>query len=382
MLEDARPAVEVLSEYARACRQLGHSGPDPTALQAAYSTEAEMDLAALAADGRAVAELAAAADEALQWQDGACRAVDAAWQGAGGAVATESLRGHAGSCAQTVDGLHCTAAALADLADGLQQLVAAKVTATLEIEARGARGEWLTAARTVTTGAGDQSGASELVDLRVAPFVAGDIGADWMSSMRATEDAVRQAYGAAAGAAAPPPPVFDYAGPAVPPTPVAMQPDPVVPAPAPAPAPMPAGGFGGMPSAGSGLSGLGQPVADLLGGLFDSAGTGSGSAAEDLDLDDPFPAEEEEPDDSEEVDDSEEQGDESEEEELDDPDADESEDQEQPPPEELTPAPTPVPEPVAEAAPEAEPMAVPVTEPEPPATPCEIAADALPQAGA
>ncbi|WP_395308084.1 hypothetical protein V4U86_22320 [Mycobacterium sp. AMU20-3851] len=464
------PAVQVMSEYVRAVRLLGHPTPEPTRLHAAYTAEDGMDLQALDADARALSVAAATAEETLLLQDQVRRALDGAWRGVGAQAAVEELRRHAMAAAGVVDGLRGAAVALDELRNRLRQLVDDKLEATLEVEARGTRTEWLGAARTVTTGAGDRAAASELVDQRVAPFVAHDIGVDWVSSMRDTEDAIRRAYReAAAGTVAA---TFDHPGPftppraepaaaervwAPPPAPAAMtapaayipappapdpaagpapaeaapptMPAPVMPAAAPAAAPAsvdpgvlsggavsPLGsGMSGM----SGLSGLGQSFADLLGGLLGTGGAALGDSVggtdgldlgpdddpEDLEIDGPTGdaetgddvAEDDVAEDD--VADDEKPGDEEPGDEA--PDDEEPEDEEpgddrvepgddvsaesaesdapvapiepvvpQPEP----PAPPPVPDPPAD------PVVVPV-EPAPPQTPCEIAADELPQAG-
>lgn len=344
MLDAGRTAVDVLTEYVRACRRLGHPGPDPAQLLAAYTAEEGLDLQALDDDGRALTAAVAAAEEAMLLQEHARRILVGAWQGAGAEAAADHLVRHADAARVTVDGLRSAAGALGELRNRLWQLIDTKVGAAADVEARGMRAEWLTAARIVNTGAGDRSGASELVDLQVAPFVADDIAVDWAASLQQTESAIRQAYSAAAttmsaGATA----VFDSPGvlgpgtspapvpvaaeqvhppagpvaaippagfpvapaawsdpvPAAAPAPVApaaaapAMPPPSMPAAAaPVPDPMaaapmpPLGGLGGgTPPLGSGLSGLsgaGQPFADLLGGLLGSGGDALGGPG-DLD---------------------------------------------------------------------------------------------------
>lgn len=448
MLETGMPAVEVMSEYVRACRRLGHSAPEPADLHAAYTAEDGVDLPALDTDGRALSEIVVAAEDALQLQEQARRALGAAWQGAGPDAAADHLRRHAEAAQVAVAGLRGAATALGELRNRLWQLIDAKVERTVGVEARGLRTEWLAAARTVTTGAGDRSGASELVDMQVAPFVADDVGVDWVSSMRDTEAAIRQAYRDAAamaasaavfgspGAFGPQPvaaePVSYPSGPPAPsapagttaaPPPVPAPPAATVPAaaapaadPMAAAAPMPAmpspGGLagGGAAPLGSGLSGLGglgQSFADLLGGLLGSGGSGGdplgdslagdGDPPEDLDIPELGDA----PDDE----DADREDDDEEDPEDDDPD-DEDAGAEDPgaedgttPPEEPTGAvgstePTAAPtEPASPVEPQPDPP-VPTPVPEPPAepavavpaepatdTPCEIAADELPQAG-
>ncbi len=58
-------------------------------------------------------------------------------------------------------------------------------TPSLDIDDRrlAQRAEWLAAAQTVTTGAGDRAAASELVDQQIKPFVDNDIRSDWLAAM-------------------------------------------------------------------------------------------------------------------------------------------------------------------------------------------------------
>lgn len=457
------PAVQVMSEYVRAVRLLGHPAPEPTRLHTAYTAEDGMDLAALDADARALSAAAATAEETLLLQEHARRTLDGTWRGAGAQAAADRLHRHADSAGALVEGLRGTAVALGDLGNRLRQLIDAKVDTTLEVEARGARAQWLGAARTVTTGAGDRSAASELVDLQVAPFVANDIGIDWVSSMRDTEAAIRQAYRDAATAAGSAAAVFERpgsflsvgtgspaaeqvwarTGPAAVTVPAGYAPAPQTPeslaAPASAPlapaapvmpssappaagpapldpaatvppaTPMPNGVGGGASPLGSGmtgLSGLGQSLTDMLGGLLGSGGDALGenlAGTHDLDLgpdDDPEDREIEDPaegevpdgevpedevpkDDDSEEDDSEETEGEAEAGDPEEPDdaapgepaaAGEPASPSEPvAPQPEPPVPTPVPDPPVDPVIPAEPA--------PPETPCQIAADDLPQAG-
>ncbi|KAA0118281.1 hypothetical protein CIW51_07185 [Mycolicibacterium sp. P9-22] len=437
MLDAGAPAVEVMTEYVRACRRLGHPVPEPAGLHAAYTAEDGLDLQALDDDHRTLAEAVAAVEEAVLLQDQARRALAAAWQGAGAEAAADHLARHAEAAGTAVDGLRATVAALSELRNRLWQLIDTKVGAAQDIEARGSRAEWLSASRTVTTGAGDRAGASELVDMQVAPFVANDIALDWVSAMRDTESAIRQAYrDAAAAIAAQAAVVFERPGLSGPtsvaaeviptsPAPASVAPagyvpgsagsapaqSPAMPAPPPAAPPVPvdsmAAGAPAAPMPGaasplgsgvsgmSGLSGLGQSFADVLGGLLGSGGDGLGEslrAAGDLDTDPDDLADDAEPDDLPDPENDEDEADDEDDEDLaeEEPPQDETPSGETAEPAEEDaavepvapvavppepPVPTPVPEPPVDPA-----VAVPA-EPVPADTPCEIAADELPQAG-
>ena len=440
MLEVGAPAVEVMVEYVRACRRLGHPGPEPASLHAAYTAEDGLDLPTLDADHRMLSDAVAAVEEARGGQEQARRALTEAWRGAGAVAAADHLQRHADAADAVVEGLRGAALALGELRNRLWQLIEEKVTATQDIEGRGMRAEWLSASRAVTTGAGEQSGASEMVDMCVAPFVANDIAHDWVSAMRDTESGVRQAYRDAAAAMTTQTPSFDRpdmlgsipvaaesvsvpatavatapagisAGPAspaqmpavpsaaVPPPPVAPEPMPAAPlSAAPVTADPMAGAVPGAPmSAGtpglgagmSGLSGLGQSFADMLGGLLGGGGGGFGEnidAPGDLDVTPDDVQTDDEPDDLSERDDDENEEEKPEEDEVApeepeepvEPDAGEGEI----PVEPLAPVavppvstPPPIPDPLTD------PAVVAPAEPAPADTPCEIAADELPQAG-
>lgn len=395
------PAVEVLTDYVAACRALGHPAAEPGALHDAYTAEDGMDLGALDADCAAVAAALGAVDEAARLQDAARVALAGAWQGPGADAAAAVIGQHAQSSALAEAALRRVADTLGQLRDTLWQLVSGKVAAVQDIEDRAQREQWWPAARAVATGAGAQDTASEIVDGKVNPFVTVAIGSDWADVMQSTQRSVRDAYHAAAAGISADPPGFGApvaatapaaAAPAFAPDPAPASAPTAAPAADPLSAALPAGGLGsglsgsGLSSAGTGLTGIGQQIADLIGGLLNTAS--DSSAGDPLGLDEPAAGD---PDD-----------------EIDEPDDEEADEEpaddaaaadEQEPTEESAglaadamdgtepgaaqvdpPAPTSVPEPVA-AAPV--PLTAPVPEPvpEPPRTPCEIAADELPQAG-
>ncbi len=411
-------------------------------LQDWYRSEDGMDLEALLHDCDALEAAASAADEAIQVQDRQRAALPEVWQGAGAAASAEFLRRHSDASATVAAALHTAREAMAMLREQLWEAVDNKVEAVIEIEGRAAttRTEWSAAAATVTSGVGDRATANELVDQAVKPFVDSTIRTDWLAAMRsamssvttayqqATEDmaGVRLADFAIPGDLGPvwsaptppsgdrpdeepwsvasvpaPAPVVGSAGgvtaPAVPAPPTAPAawpaPAPADMSPAPAEAAPPA-----MPSLGSagpalpglggggGLSGLGQPFADALTGLLGGGGGLPEPAPLDVpELDDPVDTVElEDEDEDEDADEDEDLVDDADE---DDADEDPAEDPDEPPggePEEPgegaagepMPAPTPPPPPPpAESLP-------PVAETEVgERTPCEIAADELPQVG-
>jgi hypothetical protein len=437
-LAEGCPAVDNIQTYVWACHLLGYANPDLTlhASQVSdwFGSEDGLDLRALDADCAALEAAVAATEDALTRQYDQLGALSAAWQGRSAEVSREFLRRHGEASAAAAAAVRTTADALATLRDNLWHTVDGKVASTITAESR-APDEWLTAAHTVTTGAGDRAAASERIDQEVKPFVDNDIRADWLVAMRSAMAAVTDLYDAAtAELTAEPDAMFDVPGelgpswtspdrddevatvpaaasvvspPVAAPPPLAAPsptpaPSPPLPAPVPPPpvdagstapamaAPPSAPSLGGLPEVGGGLSGLGQQLADAFGGLLGSADE---AVVDPADIDEP----------ADEVDD------------VDDKLDDEPEDDDEPvepaaeepveepvvepadicepapppdpvdPPLPIEPAPTPVPvppppEPVPPLSPPepAQPQASVAADTE---TPCEIAADELPQVG-
>jgi hypothetical protein len=279
------------------------------------------------------------------------------------------------------------------------------------------RTEWLTAMRSAMAAVVDlfDAATAELTAEPDAVFdVPGDLGPAW--TPQAPDEGVASVP-AAAGIAAPPPvwsappaPIpAPMPSPAMPPAPIpAPMPSAPMPAPMPSPAlppvdaamPAPAmaappstPSLGGMPDIGSGLSGFGQQLADAFGSLL---GSTDEALPDTPDIDEP--AIDDELDDDDPDDDAENDEDDVE---VDEPvetpaDADDDEAAVQdpvvgvedtcepadpstpvePPPPSEQPTPTPVPPPQPALPPEWAPEPMAAAE-----TPCEIAADELPQVG-
>lgn len=433
-LAEGRPAVDDVQEYVAACQRLGYQHQDLTAhsgqVRDWYDSEHGLDLRVLDADCAVLAAVAAAASDACRIQTDLVTELSMAWSG-GGASAAREFVGRSNRAASSVAmSVGSAADAAATLRDALWRAVDEKVVAVTTIDGRHGdrRAQWLAAARTVTSGAGDLAAASEMIDQQVKPFVHNDISSDWLEAMRAAVTSVDTAYTAAisrmtGGPAA----VFEVPGElgpratpsdpgavadtrAAPSSPVQTIPAAAVVSgpmpsaapigtpsgPAPAPWTGPPTGVpppaapsmsgpgdlgGGTSSLGNGLSGFGQQLADVIGGLV-----GSGDGLAEID----------DPDDLGDVGESGEldgRQDEPEVDECDESTPEQAADEEPeetdlvqtapepepaPDPDEIptpTPAPMPAdPPPVPQAIPE------PVAEPAEP-TPCAIAADELPQVG-
>ncbi|GAT12518.1 hypothetical protein H7I77_07885 [Mycolicibacterium novocastrense] len=452
-LADGVPGVGDVAQYVLACQSLGYRHPDLTAhpgqIHDWYAAENGLDLAALEADCAALQAAATAAEDALARQEAQLAALTDAWQGLGANASREFLRRHDEAATIAAEAVRTAASALTDLRERLWRAVDEKVAKVLAIgdgvQAR--RADWLAAANTVTTGAGDRAVASELVDHEVKPFVDTVIGGEWLSAMREAADAINAAYEAAttelaseseaafdipgelgpawtpssaAGAPASPaagPPAIPTSGVAVnpavpasvipagwggsaappplapPAVPVAAPPPPAPSLPTEPPVPQPAAAAslpslgGGMPDFGGGLTSFGQQLGDMLGGLL-------GDGALDAAIDDGEPNVLPEPDLDERADSETAEAEEASEA----TDAGEAITDEAAGPDEATdPAiaePMCQPEPHAAATVPPEPPGVPAeppavspeplaVSPEPPdaGTPCEIAADELPQVG-
>ena len=442
-LDQARPSVSHTQTYVAACHTLGYQYPDLTATGAQvlgwYGAEDGMDLAVLDADCARLRSAASAAEEALRLERDAAAALAAAWSGESASAADGFVDRHCAAATAVAAVLRGAADSCAALRDTLWRLVGDKVHAAVAIDDRRAevRPAWLAAAQTVMSGAADRTEAADVVTHQITPYVDADVRTDWLGAMRAATTSIATAYDdvlnrlsthpathfdvpaqlvppmpdrprattpvapapaaitvPAAAPAEPPAPSTAWpaapAAPASPPAPVGAD----VPVPPPVPQ-MPSaqppgiggavpGSLPGVPAApdlGGALSGLAGQIAQGLDGLF----TGSPDASADLPAPDPVDAGVGEP--KPEVDPP-----------VDDPKGAEAETDspEQAPnesagTEEIDTAP-PAENPPAEDAPPEEPPAAepppPPPVPEPPApepaeepTPCQIAADELPQVG-
>ena len=218
-LAEGRPPVEDLQRYVWACHLLGYQHPDLTVhgaqLRDWYGSEDGMDLGALHGDCLGLEAAVRSTQDALGVQDRQLSALEAEWQGAGADASRDFLRRHGEACAVGrgggADGGRSTGA----LREELWRAVDAKVGAVVAVEdsAKADRADWLAAAETVTTGAGDRAAAAELVDQAVKPFVDNSISTEWLTAMRTAMSSIVDAYQRAtteiAGEHAP---VFDVPG--------------------------------------------------------------------------------------------------------------------------------------------------------------------------
>lgn len=418
---------------------------DAAQVRERYASEDGLNLAALDEDWAALQAAVTATEEALARQDSQLAALAAAWHGRGADASREFLRRHGEASALATAAVRTAAHSLAELRDKLWHTVDGKVATVLGVQPRddwlaaaetvttgsGDRavaselveqevkpfvsnvigGEWVTAMRAAVDAieAAYDAATAELASEADATFdVPGDLGPTWTPPVGAGDApagtvaspapnvvpvAPAAWSGPGPGAAAPtvaaPPAVAAPPVRTAPPVPAAPPTDPAAMAPPLGPPPMPSMG-GGLPEMGSGLSGFAQQLAETLGGLLGGA---DDALAEPGDIE---PPELDEPSETEELDDGtlDDHEDELDEEAEDPEEAGEACDgpPEDPAPQEdellaeeaaATPAPVPPPPEVLPPPIPEPPIDEPPPESPPPdsGTPCEIAADELPQVG-
>ncbi|KDE98807.1 hypothetical protein Y900_007560 [Mycolicibacterium aromaticivorans JS19b1 = JCM 16368] len=325
-------SVANTAAYVAACHAVGYQHPDLTAHAAQifewYGRDDGLDLAVLDADCVALRAASAAADQAVRVSRDGLAAMAVAWDGESGSAADEFIRRHCAAGAAVADSLRAAAQSCEALRDRLSRAVDDKVGAVVSIDDRraGERPAWLTAAATVVGGGAAREQAIDVVAHQITPYVDADIRTDWLRAMRAAtssataayEDAVRQldlvptthfevpgVFGGPPPGSAPPAsprtapaaavpvvppealPVSPSVGESGPPAPSAFSPPADIPAaqslpaqplptqlPVEAPAPSAPGipasaAMPSMPDVGGGLSSLVGQIADALGGLLD-----------------------------------------------------------------------------------------------------------------
>jgi hypothetical protein len=431
-LAEGLPAAEHTQTYVQACHALGYAHPDltsyPSQIRDWYTSEEGLDLRALDRDCAELRAAGTAVMEALRIQRAQVAELGAAWAGPGGDSAVGFLQRHCDAAYTVATEVRAAAQRCESLRDNLWYLVDSKVATAIAIDERtlAQRQMWLAAAAAVTTGVGDRPTAEEVVRQQINPYVDNEIRDDWLTTMRSTEAGVATSYDmvirrmAAAPAACFESPgdlgpryqPFPPAPPSAPTSAAAVAPAtfpslPADPAPVPAmttasaPAPaipatpltdlgtalgdasaMPAGDLGGLGGAGGGMGGLGglaSRIVDAMGSLLGSATDSLGDpSALDTSDEDPFHADDvedkpDEPDDAKEVEKT--------------PDNEAAKPAEEARPVDASPPmaappvespPAPIDAPAPPAAPPTGGLAPPINDG---STPCEIAADQLPQAG-
>lgn len=195
-LAEGLPAVEHTQTYLRACEQIGYRHPDltgdPAQIRDWYDSEEGLDLHALDADCAGLRAAGSVVTEALRLQRDQLNILATAWTGPGSDAAVAFLRRHCEIAGAVVTEVRAAAQRCESLRDNLWQLVDARVAATTAIDDRtlAQRPAWLAAAAAVTT----EARAREVVDQQVKPYVDNDIRQDWRTAMLSTRAAMTAAY--------------------------------------------------------------------------------------------------------------------------------------------------------------------------------------------
>jgi hypothetical protein len=442
-LAEGRVAIEHTQIYVRACQTIGYEHSDltsqPSQIRDWFGSEDGLDLHVLDRDCAQLRAAGAAVAEGIRIQRDQVAELSAAWTGVGSDAAVAFLQRHCDAATVVATEVRAAAQRCESLRDNLWHLLDSKVGTAIAIDDRSQaqRSAWLAAAAVVTAGATERSTAEQVVQGQVMPYVDNDIRNDWLTAMRASLTAFGTAYDMVNDRmAAAPATYFDVPGdlgpgyqpsppgppPQSAPVPVATTPAAVLPSVAADPAPAPtaslpaatsasplsdpapplsdlgaglgdasalptgAGGLGDLGGGAGGLgglSGLAGRIVDAIGGLLGSAtdGLGDSSGLDDPAGKDPFDDDIADDEDPFHPDDKHDDADK-------EPDAEkvaEPKESEQAQPVVTQPPAETPPLPVGEQPP-ATPAAAPApaTAPAPPtdgSTPCEIAADQVPQAG-
>ena len=187
--------VDDFARYAAACQAVGRGGISAERVHELASGEDGIGLAALQADVAALTSAAADAQAALSAQRTAVGLLAGAWQGRSASAATDLLDRHCATAAGTAAALAEAADVLERLRERLARLLAERQEAGVRIADRRSaeRRWWLACSDAVLAGTADGAAHTE-VSTRIAQFVDADIAGDWAASVTAVTDAVGAAY--------------------------------------------------------------------------------------------------------------------------------------------------------------------------------------------
>lgn len=200
-LADAHGAVGNTQTLVSACAAVGYQHPDLTSHGAQiaewFGCDDGLDLGVLGADCERLHSALTIAEGAMRLEDAAGEELSGAWAGASGSAAADFVARHRRTVGALVDSLRFAADRCAFLRDSLWRIVDMKVEAAIIIDDRrlGERTAWLAAARTVTSGGQDHSAAVGIVEKAVVPYVDSDIRIDWVDAMKSARASADKAYG-------------------------------------------------------------------------------------------------------------------------------------------------------------------------------------------
>ncbi|MCQ4364632.1 MAG: hypothetical protein CK429_19065 [Mycobacterium sp.] len=195
-LAEGLPAVEHMQSYLRACQQIGYRDPelngDPAQIRDWYASEDGLDLRALDSDCAALRAAGSVISEALRLLRDQLTVLATAWTGPGADAAVAFLRRHCDIADGVVAEVRAAAQRGESLRDNLWHLVDGKVATTITIDDRtlAQRPTWLAAAAAVTTDAA----ARDVVDQHIKPFVDNDIRHDLRTALLSARRGVTAAY--------------------------------------------------------------------------------------------------------------------------------------------------------------------------------------------
>lgn len=191
--------VDIFVRYAAACRDVGHVGITSERIRELASREDGVGLAALQSDIAALAAAAGHARSALSEQRTAIGVLGAGWRGRSGSIATAVLEQHCTAAADILHSLVEAADVLERLRGTLSRLLAERDEAGVRIADRRSaeRPRWLACSEAVLAGTADGVAVAE-VRTRIAPFLDAQVAGEWAGSVSSVSDAVDAAYRQAA----------------------------------------------------------------------------------------------------------------------------------------------------------------------------------------
>lgn len=191
----AEQALAEIGTYVAACQALGRARITVERVGELSSAVDRLRLSALDADTAALTTAATAAEEALSAERTAIDDLMRAWQGGSGSAARDFLERQCEAASGLLAALVEAGETLGSLRENLARLVEAGADASMRIADRPGveRQVWLAQARSVLQGSADEA-AVDAVASRIAAFVDTDIAGDWATAIQYTSDSVAAAY--------------------------------------------------------------------------------------------------------------------------------------------------------------------------------------------
>lgn len=161
-----------------------------------YDSEDGLDLHALDSDCAKLRSAAGMVADALRTQRGQVAELAAAWTGSGADAAIRFLQRHCDAANAVATEVRAAAQWCESLRDNLWHQLDAKVATVIAIDDRTLvqRPTWLATVDVITTGVGDRSVADELVRQQIEPYVDNDIRNDWLTAVRSTLAGMTASY--------------------------------------------------------------------------------------------------------------------------------------------------------------------------------------------